>query len=105
MAQVFGESDSLLRQVGMVTLYYLLFRKAREEGWLDEITRKKLADFDKKRATNRTMFEIGETTKVDRDLLEFDTYAQSPNDAGALRFRLRVLLNVVFKRLVDEENL
>ncbi len=105
MHKVFADADNLLRQVGMVTLYYHLFRLARAEKWLPAITRKKLFEFDKERASNRILFELGETDEIDRDLIEFDGYAQSPNDAGAIRFRLKVMLNRVFGRDVELEEL
>lgn len=103
MCKVFTASDSLLRQVGMVTLYFHLFRIAIDEEWEDEITRKKLLDFDRKRLTNRQLFEIG-ADKVDKDLINFDGYAQSPNDAGAIRFRLTVLLKKVFERHFEDQD-
>lgn len=101
MQRVFAVSDPLLRQVGMVTVYFHLFRVAVKEGWQAEITRKKLVDFDKLRLKNRQLFEIGETDKIDKDLIDFDSYSQSPNDAGAIRFRLKVLLNKTFHRSLE----
>ena len=105
MNKVFADADPLLRQVGMVTLYYHLFRLARTEKWLVEITRKKLFEFDKERASNRILFELGEAKNIDRDLIEFDSYAQSPNDASAIRFRLKVMLDRVFGRNVNLDDL
>jgi hypothetical protein len=104
MAAVFTNKDSLLRQVGMVTVYYHLFRLARNDGWINEITRKKLLEFDKRREANRVLAEK-DLTKADYDLIEFDRYAQSPNDAGALKFRLRVMLEKVFSRKVQTDDL
>jgi hypothetical protein len=105
MANAFADNDPLLRQVGMVMLYYHLFRVAREDGWALEITRKKLLEFDKRREANRTLMELGETKHIDLDLIEFDRYAQSPNDGGAIRFRLGVLLKSVFNRDVTADDL
>jgi hypothetical protein len=102
MSLVFSDDDPLLRQVGMVTLYYHLFRVARDGGWFLEITRKKLADFDKSRANNRRHYETGDNAHVIKDLIDFDSYAQSPNDAGAIRFRLAVMLRHVFKKPLPE---
>lgn len=102
MASVFTDKDALLRQVGMVMLYYHLFRVASKQKWLSEISRKKLLDFEKRRADNRQMMEIGNTKNIDFDLIEFDRYAQSPNDGGAIKFRLRVMLEQVFNR--DQSN-
>jgi hypothetical protein len=96
MAEVFIDNDPLLRSVGMVMLYFHLFRIARVEGWSDRITRRKLLTFENNRSTNREKAE-NDITSANYDLLEFDRYAQSPNDAVALRFRLKVLLQHVFK--------
>jgi len=86
MASVFTNRDSLLRQVGMVTVYHHLFRLARDAGWVNQITRKKLLDFDKRREANRKLAEK-DLASADYNLIEFDRYAQSPNDAGAIKFR------------------
>ncbi|KMJ87821.1 hypothetical protein ACH58_25945 [Achromobacter xylosoxidans] len=105
MSRVFSANDALLRQVGMVMLYFHLFRVSTEEGWGGEVTRKKLLDFEKKRIENRQHFEQGKIDKVNKDLVDFDSYAQSPNDGGAIRFRLQVLLDQGFGRKhEDDEN-
>ena len=104
MAAVFTENDTLLRQVGMVTVYYHLFRVAHKDRWGSEITRKRLADYDKRRAENRERVERG-LPKVDLDLLQFDRYAQSPNDAAAIRFRLGMLCREAFGKPMEEGKL
>jgi hypothetical protein len=104
MFKVFTHGDALLRQVGIISLYYHLFRLAYTEGWGGEITRKKLADFEKARDSNRARAET-DMAKANYDLLEFDRLAQSPNDAVALRFRLRILLRDVFRKTVDTDKL
>jgi hypothetical protein len=104
MGSVFAHRDSLLRQVGMVTVYYQLFRLARVAGWVAQITRKKLLDFDKQREANRELAEQN-LANADYDLIEFDRYAQSPNDAGAIKFRVRVMLERVFGKKVQTDDL
>ena len=104
MAAVFTQNDTLLRQVGMVALYYHLFRVAHENKWGSEITRKRLDKFDKRRAENRERVERG-LQKVDLDLLQFDRYAQSPNDAAEIRFRLGVLCREAFGKPMEEGKL
>lgn len=104
MAEVFIQKDPLLRQVGIVMLYYHLFRLAHLGGWVQDITRKRLADFEKRREENSELAEK-DLTKADYDLIEFDRYAQSPNDGYAIRFRLRILLREVFKRNVSTDDL
>jgi hypothetical protein len=104
MANVFTNNDVLLRQVGMVSVYYHLFRLARIDGWISQITRKKLVAFNKLRADNRKVAE-NDLTKAEYNLLEFDRYTQSPNDAGAIKFRLRVLMETAFNIKVQTDAL
>jgi hypothetical protein len=104
MASVFTSSDALLRQVGMVAVYYHLFRVARNEDWTSQITRKKLLAFDQLRADNRKVAET-DLTKAEYNLIEFDRYTQSPNDAGAVKFRLRVMMETAFNKKVQTDAL
>jgi uncharacterized protein DUF262 len=99
MTAVFVKSDSLLRQVGMVTLYYHLYRQVEAE-LVDPVKRELLVRFEKVRAENREKAETeGEAgANVDLDLLEFDKHSQSPNDAYAIRIRLGVLLKYLKKK-------
>jgi hypothetical protein len=103
-ANVFIDKDPLLRQVGMVLLYYHLFRVAHDGGWVQAITRKKLADFDDLREANRKKAE-NDLAKANYDLIEFDRYSQSPNDGYAIRFRLKILLKEVFKKVIATDDL
>ncbi len=104
MASVFTQKDPLLRQVGMVMLYYHLFRVARQQSWEIEITRRRLAKFENLRKANRQKAEA-DITMAEYDLIEFDRFAQSPNDSYAIRFRLRTLLWHVFKKEVATDSL
>jgi len=104
MAEVFTHRDPLLRQVGMVILYYHLFRFAHDKGWASDIVRKKLLDFEKLRDANRKKAEV-DITKADYDLIEFDRFAQSPNDGFAIKFRMKVLLKQAFHKNVSTDSL
>jgi hypothetical protein len=104
MAGVFTQKDPLLRQVGMVVLYYHLFRVANDEEWTSKVTRKSLADFETAREANRKKAEQ-DISKADYDLIEFDRYSQSPNDSYAIRFRLSILLREVFGKKVSTDDL
>ena len=99
MAGVFANKDPLLRQVGMTMVYYHLFRVAERDGWASRITRKQLLDFNKTRDENRDRVERG-LKRVDLDLIEFDQYAQSPNDATALKFRVQLLAARAFDKKI-----
>jgi hypothetical protein len=101
MSGVFTSSDPLLRSVGMVVLYYHAFRIARQEDWLDDISRDVFQRFEIHRARNREFAEA-DLAKANYELLEFDRYTQSPNDAYAIQFRLTVLLRRAFKRKLSE---
>lgn len=102
MAKVFTASDPLLRSVGMVVLYYHVFRIAINDGWVNKITRSKLAKFEKARADNRAAAEL-DIGSAEYDLLEFDRYVQTPNDGYAIGIRLNILLGHVFDLQLSEE--
>ncbi len=98
MESVFVMKDSLLRQVGMVTVYYHLYRMVKLE-MATNVKRRMLARFEKDRLQNREIVEwAGEgAATVDTDLLEFDKHSQTPNDAYAIRIRLKILLRYLAK--------
>jgi hypothetical protein len=98
MASVFVNSDSLLRQVGMITLYFHLYRRI-ESDEVGKVERDMLVRFERARDKNRELVEAtGEADKsVDTSLLEFDKHSQTPNDAYAIRIRLRILLRYLNK--------
>jgi hypothetical protein len=95
MAQVFVVNDSLLQSVGMVMLYYHLFRIGIPNGLHTLIDRAKLLAFNKQRAENKELAQA-DIAKASYDLIEFDRFSQSPNDGIAMRFRLRVVNEKVF---------
>jgi len=106
MSSVFVISDSLLRQVGMITLYFHLYRQV-VSGKVAQVDRHMLLRFERDRDKNRELVEeTGEADKrVDTALLEFDKHSQTPNDAYAIRIRLRILLRYLsknFKVTYDE---
>ncbi len=90
MTSILVTPDQLVGSVGMTVLYYLLFRESLQNNWANEITRSRLMEFDETRVKNRAQAEK-DIRKADFDLLEFDRYSQSPNDALAMNFRYGVL--------------
>jgi hypothetical protein len=95
MELVFIDRDPLLRSVGMIMLYFLAFERAIQRNATHFMTRPALIDFENTRRRNREIAEV-DIARADYDLLEFDRYTQSPNDAVALRFRLGVLDRIAF---------
>jgi hypothetical protein len=100
MVSVFGIGDSLLRQVGMITVYYHLYRQVMK-GNVSNVEREMLARFERDRDKNREIVEVtGEAGKgVNTALLEFDKHSQTPNDAYAIRIRLKILLRYLSTNL------
>lgn len=92
LTKTFVSHDVLLKAVGMASVYYLVVRQAEKDGWVGELDRSKLETFEAERLANRRLASQGNEADADYDLLQFDSYAQSPNDAVALRFRRDVLL-------------
>ena len=89
MTAVFTDNDGLLRSVGMLILYFHLFKAARAMR-IDLPSHASLVEFEETRRRNRVLAE-NDITSAEYDLLEFDRYAQSPNDAIAIRYRLSVM--------------
>lgn len=96
MAEVFIDNDALLRSVGMVSLYFLLFDAAVAKGIESRIERVKLFAFEDARQLNRLKAEE-DIAQANYNFLEFDRFAQSPNDGFAMRFRLAVLDQELFQ--------
>lgn len=90
MAQRFVDADPLLKSVGMISLYFLLFDRAISKGMLPELRRVDFEEFERNRLNNRRLAEE-KIADANYHLLEFDRFAQSPNDGIALRYRLGVV--------------
>lgn len=90
MTKLFVANDWLLRQVGMVTLYFILLRDYSDALDKGRITRRRLEEFHEAREANREFAERDEP-HARFELLEFDRLAQSPNDAVALSYRIEVM--------------
>jgi hypothetical protein len=106
MSDVFIAPDPLLGSVGMIVIYYQLFRDAFKGGWLDEIKRAKLVEFEALREENRTRVrEVQELSiqgkkspsarLIDGALVAFERFVQSPNDVTALTKRYQILRRFV----------
>jgi len=95
LEDVFVDADPLLRSVGMISLYFLMFEAAVDQSLLSQMSRAAFQDFETQRADNRRAAEI-DITRADYNLLEFDRFTQSPNDGIAMRFRLAVLDDILF---------
>ena len=55
MSAVFLPFDPLLRSVGMITIYYALFREAGAEGWDSDLSHNVFEEFDVVRERNRAL--------------------------------------------------
>ena len=91
MQGMFTEKDELLKTQAIVTIYYLLFREAKEDGKLETITRKGLYEFNKEVENNRIVAEK-DITKAKFEYLEFDRMSQQgSNDAASIKERLKII--------------
>jgi len=96
MAGIFVDGDPLLRSVGMVSLYFLMFEAVVAKEFANLIARARLLEFEDLRQRNRHTAE-DDIAQANYNLLEFDRFAQSPNDGIAMRFRLAVLDQELFQ--------
>jgi hypothetical protein len=89
MSTTFESRDKLLASIGMVSVYFLLYKDLLELS-LGVPNRSDLTAFEAARRLRR--YEDEEALpEPKRRLLEFDRLSQSPNDEGALSFRVKVL--------------
>jgi hypothetical protein len=85
----FVDDDYLLTNIGMISVFFLLAQRRALEG-RDFPDRTTLEAFDEGRRIGRVSDE-DVLRPGEYKLLEFNRLAQSPNDGGALTFRLDVL--------------
>ncbi|MET8927127.1 DUF262 domain-containing protein [Streptomyces sp. NPDC004623] len=104
MAERFEDRDKLLSQVGMVSVYYLAFQEAMHAGEGNFPTREKLGEFEELRKQNRVRAE-SDLSEAQYELIEFDRYAQSPNDGSALGYRVKVLTSFLNGTLGENPDL
>ncbi len=97
MESVFSANDPLLTAIGMLIIYYLLFREIGEALPADDplpVSRSALLDFEQRRKDNRVRAEQ-DLASAAYDLVQFDKLVQSPNDASAIAYRFDVLKEYV----------
>lgn len=97
MAQVFTDGDPLLNSVGMSILLFHCFRLMDKCKLPITVRREQFALFETARAENRVRAET-DLSKAEYELLEFDKYVQTPNDAYATRIRLGILVKFLRER-------
>lgn len=91
MSKIFTIRDSLLRTMSMPVIYYLVFKDATDNNWLDKITREKLITFEKAREQNR-ITAAEDISKAKYEFLEFDRMAQQgTNDGVSINFRVTIM--------------
>ncbi|MHA7899620.1 MAG: DUF262 domain-containing protein [Henriciella sp.] len=100
MVGIFEDSDKLLTSVGMITLYFAMCLHVRSLDAVKIPSRGDLMEFENQRAANREKAEE-ELAMADYAQLEFDRFAQSPNDAIALRYRLAVIDRDIFNGALE----
>lgn len=111
MSPIFLHRDFLLSSVGMVVVYYLVFRElsVKPDG-SQLLKRHRFVDFEELRQQNRTFYREAQDRQlqmtlpaqsmvrnIDPNLLEFDRLMQSPNDKGALELRSSMLRDFLLK--------
>lgn len=103
MAKVFTKNDSLLKNVGLIVVYYLLFQNAIKLGKTSIITRAKFNKFEEERRRNREIAQE-DIANADYLLLRFEELTNSPNDKFAIKYKYDVFCKYVFPELTTEDN-
>jgi len=90
MANLFVDSDYLLKSSGMIVVYYVLLSRNR----VPYVTRQQLLRFEEARQINRELI-ANEDQRVNFRWIEYDELAQSANDAAAIRERVEILADFI----------
>jgi hypothetical protein len=98
MSTIFLPKDKLLTSAGVVPVYYWLVRMLDEEDY------PRLREFlvkteHHRKETLKLVAENPQSKDIDQDLVQFNTYYRSPNDASSLEGRFRILYNRYMKEL------
>lgn len=92
MSSVFEPNDRLLRQVGLIPIYYWFFRACAASGVLGQVNRQSFEVFEAKRNAVKQSW----AAELDFDtsaLSQFNRLSQTPNDTYAIEFRVAVLVD------------
>src|SRR6266480_235125 len=100
MNRVFTAKDYLLKNIGTLVAYFLIFREAALQGELSKIARKRLVEFETKRQENATI-AAKDITKADYELLKFDELTSTVNDEYAIRFRCDLICRRALSELTE----
>ncbi|MDT5122446.1 MAG: hypothetical protein QOC96_1928 [Acidobacteriota bacterium] len=98
MSNVFTKKDPLLKNIGLVVVYFLLFQQAVRAGKVQVIQRKKLFEFEELRKVNRELAQT-DIEKADYNLLRFEELSNTINDKYAMIYKYNALQKRVFPEL------
>lgn len=91
MQNVFNNKDSLLRGQANMTIYFLVFKNAKDNLTVSKITREKIEFFYKELELNRKKAEE-DITEATFEYLEFERLSQQgTNDSVSIRERTKIL--------------
>jgi hypothetical protein len=94
MNRVFTREDNLLKNIGTLVAYFLIFRQAAKEGELNKLARRRFVEFETKRERNAQL-AAKNLSEADYDLMKFDELTSTVNDEYAIRFRCRLISTFV----------
>jgi hypothetical protein len=90
MASIFLPKDSLLKMAGIVPVYYWFIKSLEPDQFY--VVREFLVNTEEKRKSVQKMVtENAENVSIDQELIQFNAFYRSPNDAASIEGRYRIL--------------
>ena len=90
MSEIFLPKDKLLASGGVFPVYFWLVRNTREDNF--HRVREFLVQFEKARKENRQLIsENADSSKIDKELVEYDSFNRSTNDQQSHEGRYKIL--------------
>jgi hypothetical protein len=98
MATIFLPKDRLLSSAGVIPIYYWLVRDIGEEYYPG--LREFLVRTEEQRKIALKLIVIDpQSDEIDQELVQFNSYYRSPNDASSIEGRFRILKDRFFREL------
>lgn len=98
LASIFLPKDTLLRNAGVIPVYYWFARSLEQKKF--STVREFLVTTEEKRKLTQKLFAVDPQHKdIDQELVQFNSIYRSPNDAASIEGRFRILTKRFKKEL------
>jgi hypothetical protein len=105
LCNVFQDKDDLLRNAGLIPVYFWVQKILSEKFPGATLSRQKISDFEEERSENRkkAQDQTDAMQPIDIELLEYDRLVQTPNDGYSIRYKCEILAKRTLPEIQAQE--